>query len=114
MKRLLLILMLLECLIFVSNKFEGSTINPTITIEAQDQIKKAVISQSDVLARMTIEGTTSLILGLMKRLLLILMLLECLIFVSNKFDGSANMSKTAKKLINMFLTLNHQTYSRQR
>ncbi|HCZ1656749.1 TPA: AAA family ATPase, partial [Staphylococcus aureus] len=34
---------------------EGSTINPTITIEAQDQIKKAVISQSDVLARMTIE-----------------------------------------------------------
>ncbi|SNV75430.1 Uncharacterised protein [Staphylococcus simiae] len=34
---------------------EGSTINPTITIEAQDQIKKAVVSQSDVLARMTIE-----------------------------------------------------------
>lgn len=34
---------------------EGSTINPTITIEAQEQIKKAVISQSDVLARMTIE-----------------------------------------------------------
>ncbi|UBV34094.1 ATP-binding protein [Staphylococcus xylosus] len=34
---------------------EGGTINPTITIEAQDQIKKAVISQSDVLARMTIE-----------------------------------------------------------
>ncbi|HEI9962807.1 TPA: ATP-binding protein [Staphylococcus aureus] len=34
---------------------EGSTINPTITIEAQDQIRKAIISQSDVLARMTIE-----------------------------------------------------------
>lgn len=34
---------------------EGSTINPTITIEAQDQIRKAVVSQSDVLARMTIE-----------------------------------------------------------
>lgn len=34
---------------------EGSTINPIITIEAQEQIKKAVISQSDVLARMTIE-----------------------------------------------------------
>lgn len=34
---------------------EGGTINPTITIEAQDQIKKAVVSQSDVLARMTIE-----------------------------------------------------------
>ena len=33
----------------------GSTINPTITIEAQDQIRKAVVSQSDVLARMTIE-----------------------------------------------------------
>lgn len=36
---------------------EGGTINPTITIEAQDQIKKAVVSQSDVLARMTIEET---------------------------------------------------------
>ena len=35
---------------------EGSTINPTITIEAQDQIRKAVVSQSDVLARMTIES----------------------------------------------------------
>lgn len=34
---------------------EGGTINPTITIEAQEQIKKAVVSQSDVLARMTIE-----------------------------------------------------------
>ncbi|MGV3043449.1 ATP-binding protein [Staphylococcus rostri] len=34
---------------------EGSTINPTITIEAQDQIRKAVVSQSDVLGRMTIE-----------------------------------------------------------
>lgn len=34
---------------------EGSTINPTITIEAQDQIRKAVVSQSDVLVRMTIE-----------------------------------------------------------
>ncbi|ANZ33902.1 ATP-binding protein [Staphylococcus carnosus] len=34
---------------------EGSTINPTVTIEAQEQIKKAVISQSDVLGRMTIE-----------------------------------------------------------
>ena len=30
---------------------EGSTINPTITIEAQDQIRKAVVSQSDVLAK---------------------------------------------------------------
>lgn len=30
---------------------EGSTINPTITIEAQEQIKKAITSQSDVLAR---------------------------------------------------------------
>lgn len=36
---------------------EGGTINPTITIEAQEQIKKAVVSQSDVLARMTIEET---------------------------------------------------------
>ncbi|MFR6533963.1 MAG: ATP-binding protein [Staphylococcus simulans] len=34
---------------------EGSTINPTITIEAQEQIKKAVLSQSDVLGRMMIE-----------------------------------------------------------
>ncbi|ASJ93602.1 ATP-binding protein [Staphylococcus epidermidis] len=34
---------------------EGSTINPTITIEAQEQIRKAILSQSDVLARMTIE-----------------------------------------------------------
>lgn len=34
---------------------EGASINPTITIEAQDQIKKAVVSQSDVLARMEIE-----------------------------------------------------------
>lgn len=34
---------------------EGGTINPNITIEAQEQIKKAVVSQSDVLARMTIE-----------------------------------------------------------
>ncbi|WP_353419805.1 ATP-binding protein [Staphylococcus delphini] len=34
---------------------EGSIINPTITIEAQDQIRKAVVSQSDVLGRMTIE-----------------------------------------------------------
>ncbi|MBA8761745.1 ATP-binding protein [Staphylococcus coagulans] len=34
---------------------EGSTINPTITIEAQNQIRKAVVSQSDVLGRMTIE-----------------------------------------------------------
>ena len=33
---------------------EGSTINPTVTIEAQDQIKKAITSQSDVLARMMI------------------------------------------------------------
>ncbi|QUM66204.1 ATP-binding protein [Staphylococcus delphini] len=34
---------------------EGSTINPTITIEAQEQIKKAITSQSDVLARAMIE-----------------------------------------------------------
>lgn len=34
---------------------EGSTINPTITIEAQEHIKKAITSQSDVLARMAIE-----------------------------------------------------------
>lgn len=34
---------------------EGSTINPTITIEAQEQIRKAVLSQSDVLGRMMIE-----------------------------------------------------------
>ncbi|MCO4095739.1 ATP-binding protein [Macrococcoides canis] len=34
---------------------EGGTINPTVTIEAQDQIRKAIVSQSDVLARMTIE-----------------------------------------------------------
>lgn len=36
---------------------EGGTINPTVTIEAQDQIRKAIVSQSHVLARMTIEET---------------------------------------------------------
>lgn len=36
---------------------DGSTINPLVTIEAQDQIRKAVVSQSDVLARALIEVT---------------------------------------------------------
>ena len=36
---------------------DGATINPTVTIEAQDQIRKAVVSQSDVLARALIEVT---------------------------------------------------------
>ena len=35
----------------------GATLNPTVTIEAQEQIKKAVVSQSDVLARALIEVT---------------------------------------------------------
>lgn len=34
---------------------EGATLNPTVTIEAQEQIKKAVVSQSDVLARTVID-----------------------------------------------------------
>lgn len=34
---------------------DGSTINPLVTIEAQDQIRKAIVSQSDVLARALIE-----------------------------------------------------------
>ena len=36
---------------------DGATLNPTVTIEAQEQIKKAVVSQSDVLARTLIEVT---------------------------------------------------------
>lgn len=35
---------------------DGAIINPIVTLEAQDQIRKAVLSQSDVLARMLIEN----------------------------------------------------------
>ncbi|WP_182478265.1 ATP-binding protein [Staphylococcus chromogenes] len=35
---------------------DGAIINPIVTLEAQDQIRKAVLSQSDVLARMVIEN----------------------------------------------------------